>query len=145
MAPVAGDVKIIPPAKRLWWTSLALFSFAGAALVLFWFDPARHSFYPRCLFHQLTGLACPGCGALRALHHLAHGELKTALHFNPLVVLAGPFLFWWLARKFWIPNAEPTYHNFLSRPIVGWSLVSLVVVFGVARNLPFASFRWLTP
>ena len=36
-----------------------------AALTLVFFaDPATHSYYPPCLFHAITGLYCPGCGAL---------------------------------------------------------------------------------
>ncbi|MBI3416378.1 MAG: DUF2752 domain-containing protein [Verrucomicrobia bacterium] len=133
------------PATRRWWISLALFSFASATLVLFWFDPAQHSFYPRCLLHEFTGLNCPGCGALRALHHLSHGELRTALHFNPLVVLAGPFLLWWLARKFWNTDAGPSLPNLFARPVVGWALVTLVIVFSIVRNLPFAPFTAFAP
>jgi len=47
---------------------------------------------------QLTGLSCPGCGGLRAVNDLAHGELAAALASNAFVVLslAGLSL-WWLA------------------------------------------------
>ena len=40
-------------------------------------------------FHAMTGLWCPGCGGLRAVHDLTHGHLVTALHENALVVLLG--------------------------------------------------------
>lgn len=114
-------------------------------LVLFWFNPAQHSFYPRCLFHALTGLHCPGCGALRALHHLSRGDLQTALHFNPLVVLAAPVFLAWQARNFLGKKPAPAHVNVFARPVVGWSLVALVVVFSIVRNLPFAPFTSLAP
>lgn len=41
---------------------------------------------PPCLFHQLTGCPCPGCGATRAMRQLAQGHIEAALHFNPLAV-----------------------------------------------------------
>ena len=49
--------------------------------------------------YQLTGLACPGCGSLRALHQLTHGHFGEALRLNPMLVMALPFLFWIVLRK----------------------------------------------
>ena len=126
--------------RKFFWAGLA---FLAAALVLFEFDPAHHSFYPRCPFHELTGLNCPGCGALRALHHLAHGELRVALHFNPLVVLAGPVIVWGLMRNGRSVNCQSTSPDILHRPRVAWSVVWIVLIFGVVRNLPFAPFNYL--
>ncbi|MDE7397749.1 MAG: DUF2752 domain-containing protein, partial [Muribaculum sp.] len=33
------------------------------------FDPTL-PWFPKCLFRQLTGLECPGCGSQRAIHAL---------------------------------------------------------------------------
>ena len=38
-----------------------------------------------CVFYQLTGLYCPGCGAGRALSSLIHGDI---LGFYPLLLSA---------------------------------------------------------
>src|ERR1035437_4948003 len=58
----------------------------GSGAVLFFFDPAKHGFYPICLFHSLTGLNCPGCGATRAAYQLLHRPLLGRLPDNaPLV------------------------------------------------------------
>jgi len=59
----------------------------GSGAVLFFFDPAKHGFYPICLFHSLTGLNCPGCGATRSAYQLLHGHLLRALQDNALFVL----------------------------------------------------------
>lgn len=53
-------------------------------------DPARPGHYPGCPFYTLTGLYCPGCGGLRALHDLTQGEIVAALSSNLLVTLAVP-------------------------------------------------------
>ena len=41
---------------------------------------------PACVFRALTGVACPSCGATRAVEALAGGNLLTAFSLNPLVV-----------------------------------------------------------
>jgi hypothetical protein len=42
---------------------------------------------PRCMWHELTGLPCPGCGGTRCLRHLLSGRLSAAFAMNPLVFL----------------------------------------------------------
>ncbi|MCK7492041.1 MAG: DUF2752 domain-containing protein [Comamonadaceae bacterium] len=47
----------------------------GAAVVvvaaaLFAYDPAEGNALPGCVFHDLAGLYCPGCGSCRALHQV---------------------------------------------------------------------------
>ena len=37
-----------------------------------------------CLFNELTGLPCPGCGMTRAVSALLHGDWHTAMTFHPL-------------------------------------------------------------
>ena len=51
-------------------------------------DPNVAGHYPACPFLAITGWYCPGCGALRAVHALAHGDLVTALARNPFAVVA---------------------------------------------------------
>src|SRR6478752_6842274 len=50
-------------------------------------DPNQPGHYPTCPFLALTGMYCPGCGSLRAVHDLAHGDISGALARNPLTVL----------------------------------------------------------
>jgi hypothetical protein len=41
--------------------------------------------WPRCLFHDLTGLPCVTCGMTRSAIAFFHGHLSDALLWNPLV------------------------------------------------------------
>ena len=61
-------------------------------------DPHVPGAWGFCLFRRVTGLPCPGCGGLRAVNDLAHGDPAAALASNAWVVLslAGLSL-WWLA------------------------------------------------
>jgi hypothetical protein len=60
------------------------------AAALFFFDPATHSFYPPCLFKTIFGAQCPGCGSLRAMHELLHGNVAAAWALNKPLLVALP-------------------------------------------------------
>src|SRR5258706_6833703 len=103
-----------------------------SAVVLFLFNPARHSFYPFCLFHQTTGLLCPGCGSLRALHQLLHGHIAAALHFNALLVLSIPVI-GWVAVRYTVRRLKGEPQSFDFHPAWLWGLLLLGLLFGVLR------------
>lgn len=63
---------------------------AGAAAALYFFDPATAGFYPPCLFSALFGRECPGCGSLRAVHQMLHGNLAAAWALNKPIVVGLP-------------------------------------------------------
>ncbi len=137
----AAPPAVAPKPRRPRWLWLGL---AGALLValglLFFFNPAQHSFYPFCTFHRLTGWQCPGCGGLRAVHHLLHGELGTALRFNPLFVVALPLVAWLLVRRWWRGSqAAPVPHRTQAR--WAWTILAVLIVFWIVRNLPVEFFR----
>lgn len=98
---------------------------------------------PPCLLHTLTGLYCTGCGMTRALHHIVNGRLYQALRMNPLAVLSAPFLLWFTVLTI--------YRAFLKRPMprmpawMPWAIIAVIIVYTVARNLPWAPFVWLAP
>ena len=118
--------------------ALTLAAAVGASAVLFLFNPAEHAFYPLCLFHQLTGLHCPGCGGLRAAHQLLHGHPLAALRLNALAVGLLPCLAVVAGREF--ANRR---HGVPGRSYFGtrwiWAFIAVLVAFTVLRNLsPFA-------
>ena len=108
-------------------------------LVLFLFNPAHYGFYPFCIFHKLTGLDCPGCGGLRALHQLTHGQILEAMRLNALLVLSLPVVailaarFWWLQRQGRAASATGI------RPVWIWLLLAMIIAFGILRNLPLVT------
>lgn len=108
----------------------------GCLLVLYFFDPATHGFYPVCVFHQWTGLECPGCGTLRALHQLSHGNFAAAWGLNPLVVSLLPVGFWLALREAVRLTTGRQWPGVVTRPIFGWIALGAMLAFGVLRNLP---------
>lgn len=123
-----------------WWAAFAGLALAGA--VLFFFDPSNCGFYPICLFHKATGLLCPGCGCLRAMHQLLHGRVATAFHFNPLLIVSLPFLLW-----FGGVCTLRTIRNEPMRSAISGKWVWLISGIGLAvsiwRNLPGSPFAML--
>jgi Protein of unknown function (DUF2752) len=109
---------------------LASAALAAGAIVLFAFDPSAYAFYPRCMFHALTGLDCPGCGATRAAHALLHGRVAEAFRFNPMLFAAiGVF-------GFALPSvARGRRPQFLERPWFAWTVVTVLIVWWIARNV----------
>jgi hypothetical protein len=98
-------------------------------------DPHAQGSYGVCPVHALTGGYCPGCGSLRACNDLLTGHVGAAFGSNALLPLALVWLgWWWLARvgdaAGWRVPREPSGRVFV------WSLLAVVVLFTVLRNLP---------
>ena len=140
MPASAAPFKVVRPAAL----ALSALLAAVAALVLFCFDPRQYHFYPVCFFHQTTGLLCPGCGALRALHQLLHGHLAAAFRFNPMLVVSLP-LFLSLGARYGLRKATNQPASLALRPLWLWLMLAAVLVISVLRNLPGAPFALLRP
>ena len=125
---------------------LLLFSLGilTAGLILFLFNPAQSGFYPFCVFYKTTGLLCPGCGSLRAMHQLLHGHFVAALHFNAFVILSLPF-FAYIAARLALAKLNDRPANIIIPPAWLWCGMALLLAFAILRNLPFAHVIWLAP
>ena len=50
-----------------------------------------------CLFRNLFGIRCPGCGMVKAISCILHGDLEKAFHYNKLALIVFPLLcYTWL-------------------------------------------------
>jgi hypothetical protein len=117
----------------------------GAAAAVGLGNPARGGWFPPCPLHAATGLYCPGCGSTRAIHDLLHVDLAGAFTLNPLLVLVAPVMAYVYVR--WVVSAFTGRELPLPRPTQRWSAAAMVVliVFGVARNLPVPALSWMAP
>ncbi|GAA3154296.1 DUF2752 domain-containing protein [Planomonospora alba] len=112
---------------------------AGVALVGA-VDPNEPGRYPACPFLALTGLYCPGCGGLRAVHALTRGDVAAAFDLNPALVPAAAVLvvLWgWWAVTAWRGTGFPVK---IARPGYAWAFLVSMVTFWIGRNLPMGEF-----
>jgi hypothetical protein len=137
---------------------------AGVAMLAV-FDPATSGVFPPCPVRYLTGWYCPGCGSLRAVHQLLHGNLRAAWAMNPLTVVLLPFLVYGLAahvlNELHETKSPGAGSGATGLPATGSRLIKLpelflpamwiralgaaIILFGIARNIPLHPFNLLAP
>ena len=130
-------------AEERWTSALFVLASLAALLALAWKSPQAWGI-PPCPFYYFTGLFCPGCGALRTIHALTHGDLARAFSLNPLLILFLPYMAYFglsqvaaaLTGKRWSPAVSPRW---------GWTAFVVIVAFGILRNLPGEAFEVLRP
>ncbi|MGA2501059.1 MAG: DUF2752 domain-containing protein [Tepidisphaeraceae bacterium] len=145
MSPITAISSLNPVTDRpvLRWTLYSAVAVALALATIYYYrhDPADSGgLFPPCVFHQLTRLYCPGCGSQRAAHQLLHGRALGALHCNPLLCLAIPILAWEALAK-----ATGRLPSLLDHPCVGRTIVWVVVLFAIFRNIPVWPCTLLAP
>jgi hypothetical protein len=133
--PATRGRRILAPAATIGALSLA-------TLALRLRDPHESGSWGFCPSAAM-GLYCPGCGGLRAVNDLTHGQLGAAASSNLLLIVAMPVVVFLLGR--WCLDAWTGRVRDHSIRLAGWStavVLVAMVAFTVARNLPGA---WLAP
>jgi len=110
------------------WAASALVIVAG--WIVYTFPPAASTWYPRCVFHTLTGYDCPGCGGTRAMHQLLHGHVREAFALNPLLFVLIPVALCALPSLWRGETPALT-----TKPWFGWTTVIVLSTFWIGRNV----------
>jgi hypothetical protein len=125
---------------------------AGGLFVVAVVPPTEYSYYPKCQFHTLTGLHCPGCGLTRALHAALNGQFEQALAYNVFAPVLIPVLGLAVGRALWQwawgeDDDKPPRRRRGPRweRWAPWACLAVILVFWVLRNLPVYPFTWLAP
>ena len=122
--------------RRLGAPLLTAGAVVAATLALYLRDPHEQGSWGICPTKLVSGLDCPGCGGLRAVNDLTHGDLAGAASTNLLFVAAIPLLV--VAWVLWVRRAARGETWRPGPSTRAWTITALVVVvaFVVLRNLP---------
>jgi hypothetical protein len=132
-----------PRSERLRGPLLGVAGVAVATVALHVRDPLVTHSWGVCPLYALTGVYCPGCGALRAVNDLTGAHLGHAASSNLLLVLAVPVAVVLFARWSYAAWAGRDVRIVPALPVRVWTVLTVLVVgFTLARNLPGS---WLAP
>lgn len=116
------------------WVAAGVVALLLAGVWLYYsYDPSTHP-YPRCYFHQLTGLDCPGCGSQRALHSLFHGDVRGAWQLNAGLMVALVLLPLYVCAE-WFGQRFGRLHRWLTSAPAAYTLAGAIVGWGILRNI----------
>ncbi len=103
-------------------------------------EPTADSWFPKCTFHQVTGLHCPGCGATRAVRALVMGDIVLAIRNNPLLIIGLPIML----VVIYVQRRRERLGG-LAAPKIAITFFVIVVAYFIARNVPSPTRSWLAP
>lgn len=86
--------------------------------VYFLFDPLSTVWMPKCVFHEVTGFQCMGCGSQRMLHALLHGDLAGAMRANMFLFFSLPVILFLLFTELWRKRFPGLYRKIYSVPMI---------------------------
>ncbi len=127
------------------WAFLVLLPLASLMYLMGRAEPGSYGWIPGCPSHSLTGLYCPGCGSLRALHCLLTGDIGEAFRSNALLAPALLLVLVSLFQDLVTPGRGPLSTGSRVSRVAGTGFLIAVVLYTVFRNLPFSFALWLRP
>ena len=110
------------------------------------YNPSQNNLFVPCPIKYSTGYDCPGCGSQRAIHQIFHFNFYNAFRLNPLMVLSLPLIIYGLGLAIWNWVFDTRYRVklFYSNVFI-YTYFGLVILYWIARNLPFYPFNLLAP
>jgi hypothetical protein len=102
---------------ELLWLSVSV---GGALVAWLWLRLGLQT--PVCVFHEVTGVACPGCGATRCVRFVFRGAWTSAFLMNPMVFITGSiFVFYDLYATAVLALRLPRLRFDEIPPWLGWT------------------------
>ncbi len=114
---------------KFWASIFAAIFGALFCILLYNVSPSEGGVFPPCPTNYISNFYCPGCGTLRALHALLHGDPVEAVSQNFLTVLflailPAIYFFPKIFSSVWAPAC----------------ILFALIIFTILRNLPYFAF-----
>lgn len=115
--------------------------FAAAALLYLYFTGEGDGAGIPCMFHQITGFYCSGCGASRALRSILHLDFYRAFRYNAIFTLALPLIAVYFGALIlsYIKFGKDKISSQIQMKFV-WIFIISAIIYGILRNIPEFSF-----
>ena len=102
---------------------------------------------PPCVFYELTGLYCVGCGTGRSILSMLHGKFYAAFRFQPLLFIFLPLITYYSVKKYiaFVFGRDVLPFPKIQSRFVGIFILAIIIAYWILRNLPFFPFNLLAP
>lgn len=128
------------PSRPTIMKQLAVLGLAVVFCVLYLLVGNLTGIYFPCVFYEITHWYCPGCGITRMLIATLTGNFYQAFRYNYLLFILLPFGVI-LSVDFLISRWKGRTSLLTRIPDIVWIvLIVILIIYGIARNLPWFSF-----
>lgn len=115
---------------------IGLLAIAIVLGLLYCFNPTETVYAPKCIFHSITGLSCPGCGIQRFLHAFMHGHFMEAIHYNYILIILIPYLILFGIEKFLLTgDTKKRWKNVIEGRVMAIAMIIIAPSWFVIRNI----------
>lgn len=97
-------------------------------------SPESSNLFPKCLFLQLTGFRCPGCGSQRVIHSLLTGDISAAFRYNAFMILMIPYIIV-LITAYLLRKKHPKLYLAVCNKAIIITIFILVILWWILRNI----------
>ena len=97
--------------------------------------------YIPCVFNEITGLYCPGCGLTRMLKSMLKLDFYQAFRYNPLMFIFFPFIIYMIIDYIYCFYKKKK-SKFKTLPQWFWNILFIItILYWILRNI----IPWLAP
>lgn len=108
---------------------------AGVVCLAYYFLLTHFNIGIPCLFHEITGLLCPGCGITRMIVSISHLDFVSAFYYNPVIFVSSPLILYFVIRLYISWLTSKPYKLNLFENILLYMIIATLIIFGIIRNL----------
>ena len=120
--------------KRCMKVLLILGGLVSAGL-LFAYGAMHWGWWLPCVFNQITGLKCPGCGVSRMCLALLQLDFSRAFSWNPAVMICLPMLVYFVGYLSYRYVRFGDLQLKKWQQYICWIMIAILLIFGILRNL----------
>lgn len=119
---------------------IALVLLVAATILFWWQGDYIVSREGGCVFREVMGMYCPGCGGTRAFYHFVHGRWWKSFLYNPFLPYMMVVYILFMGNTFLYMHTKK--FGFEKFPILGLLYVGIGILLGqwVVRNILLLGF-----